>query len=219
MHRRAIRCVTLLVLCATVAPPAHAADAPKPVVIARDGGVELAAGDDGGQLCLSVRSSGEEFPFTLCEDAASGIVVTGESPGPVLHLGAAVPASAASVEIRRAGRSLGTAPTVAGEAYKGSSAGKVRFALVRLPSGTEADGLRVHAKDAAGALVAVSTSLDGDLLLERHRLLRGRSGGVSWALTDERTSSLEPSVIDLAREKLTRCVELTLSSASGHCPE
>jgi hypothetical protein len=207
---RALPFAALLMLCAVTAVPAHAADAPKPVVVASDGGVELVANDADGQLCLAVRSSAES-PFTRCEDAALGIVMTEESPG-VLHVGAAVPSSAATVELWRAARLLGSAATVAGEAYTGAAAGKVRFALARLPSGRP-EGLRVHAKDGAGKLVTVLASLDGDLLLDRRRLLRGRSGGVTWTATEERTSSLEPSVIDLARENVRRCVELTFG---GH---
>ncbi len=201
--------VTLLALCAAVALPAHAADAPAPVVVASDGRVELVVSDDDGELCLGVRPG--VLSVTACEKASTGIVVTGEN-GPVVHVGAAVPSSAASVEVRRTGRLVGTAATVPGEAYKGAAAGKVRFALARLAPGTPDDGLRVHAKDGAGRLVAVLTSLDGDLLLERRRLLRGRSGPVTWTLDDERTASLEPSVIDLAREDVRRCIELTLSS-------
>ena len=178
LRGRSARAVALLVLCATAALPAHAADAPKPAVVATDGGIELAASDDDGELCLVV--SPAETSVGACEDARRGVVVTGENPEGLVHVGAAVPASATSIEVRRAGRLVGGAATVAGEAYAGAAAGKVRFALARMAPGTPFDGLRVHAKDGAGRLVSVLTSLDGDLLLERRRLLRGRSGPVSW---------------------------------------
>jgi len=210
MRRCAARVVTLLTLCAAAALPAHAADAAKPAVVAADGAVELLASDEDGDLCIVVRPS--EFAVQACKEGSRGIVVTGENAGGAVHVGAAVPAAATSIEVRRAGRLVAAGATVAGEAYKGVEAGKVRFALARLAPGTPFDGLRVYARDGAGRLVSVLTSLDGDLLLERRLLLRGRSGPVSFKLYDEQTSSLEPSVLDLAREKVSRCIELTLSS-------
>ncbi len=57
--------------------------------------------------------------------------------------------------MRRAGSLIASVPTEAGAAYRGAGAGALRFALVRLPDATPLDGLRVHALDAAGALVAV----------------------------------------------------------------
>jgi hypothetical protein len=91
-----------------------------------------------------------------------------------------------------------------GAAYTGAAAGSVRFALVPVSPTTRARGLRVFAKDAADALVAVVDS-GGPRLIERRRLLSGHAGGVRWALQEERRSGLDLTVIDLGRETVTDC--------------
>ena len=59
-----------------------------------------------------------------------------------VHEGAAPPSAPRSlrrrrrVEARRAGKLLGSAPTIGGEGYEGRWAGRVRFALLRLPKGS-----------------------------------------------------------------------------------
>lgn len=204
--------VALLLLSAAVAMPAHAAADTKPVAVASDGGVELLVSDDDDLLCLGIKPP-SRTPFTVCQEAKN-FVGTAES-GSTTYLVAAVARSAASVEVRRAGRPVGSALTVAGEAYTGREAGKMRFVLVRLAPQTPDDGLRVHTSDGAGKLVEVLTSNTDELVLDRRRLFRGRSGRVAWTMVAQRSSVLEPSVVDLARETISRCVEVKLRAATS----
>ena len=181
-------------------------------VVARDGVLTLGAHDDGGNLCvvLGVESDGA----STCGDPAVGVFVTSVE-GDALYVGIAVPAAATRVDLRRAGRLLTTAATVDGAPYAGRSAGKVRFALVRLPAATREDGLRVHAVDAGGALVSVFAAFLDDLVIERRRLLAGRSGRIGWSFASSLSSTLAPSVVDLAHEKFVRCTTLDLDTGSG----
>jgi hypothetical protein len=108
----------------------------------RAGDVRLFAGDEDKQLCIGFDSLDTE-----CAAAYEGVVTTGGLGGSdPPYLGAAVPAAAARIEVRRARVLLAAGPTVAGEAYKGVRARSVRFALVRLPKGARTDGLRVRAR-------------------------------------------------------------------------
>jgi len=202
----AIACLGALV------PPVHAANerTPKPALVVREGAVTLkATDDDDGALCLELSSARGES--TSCGDDGDDdglLAVGGARTGGVRYAGVAAPASAARVELRRAGRLLTAGPTVGAGAYRGKSAGRVRFALLRMPPGGPVDGLRVHALDATGALVSVFTGRDSERVFARRRLLAGRSGRVRWALTTSRSSELEPSVLDLAHETVSRCVDV-----------
>ena len=117
-----------------------------------------------------------------------------------------MPAAATSIDVRRAGVLLASARTEAGAAYRGAGAGSLRFALVRLPDAAPTDSLRVHGLDAQGAPVAVLADRDAALVTARRRLLSGRSAGVPWSLTTSQQSTLSPSVLDLGRETVSRCV-------------
>ena len=88
----------------------------------------------------------------------------------------------------------------------------MRFALVRLAPGTPADGLRAHARDGAGALLAAYAATDSELVFGRRRLLTGRRGPVSWVVSERRSSKLEPSVLDPAHETVSRCVVVAVRS-------
>lgn len=196
-------------ICAGSAVPAQAAT-PDPVEVARQGDdVRLLAGDEKRELCIGFP---DEFDTACAEPGDSVATFTSLGPGEG-YLGAAVPAAAATIEVRRAGVLLGSAPTVAGEAYKGVRAGSVRFALVRLAKTDRTDGLRVRALTASGALLEVlATEDDEELVVSRRRLRSGRARGVRWSLVVEETSALAPSVLDLARESVERCVVLVLNT-------
>jgi len=198
--------------------PAHAASAPAPVEVARAGAETLRAAEDDGEVCISIprRTSG------ACDAPDVGVVTVGGVPGGVKVVGAAVPAAAASVEVRRAGVLLASGATVAGAAYRGAGAGSLRFALVRLADTAPLDGLRVHALDATGTLVTVLAEQDSELFTDRRRLLSGRSAGIRWSLTTSRQSTLSPSVLDLARETASQCVRVNaqfgdVSSSTESC--
>ena len=204
-----MRSRAVLLACVAVMAPAVAASAAHAVEVARAGESQLLASDEKKQLCIAIDFA---LDTSCAKPRESVVVVSGAEAGESPVLGAAVPAAAASVEVRRAGVLLASAPTVAGEAYKGVRAGTVRFALVRLPKATRADGLRVRALNAAGALVEVlAPEDDAELVVSRKRLLSGRARGVEWKLTLERVSELEPSVLDLEHESPSTCVVTELN--------
>jgi hypothetical protein len=219
MRARGWLVVVALALCAGGLTPAHAAAPRQPTgtVVATDGTVELVATDSADQLCLEIRDSSSDMRGQGCGEPEAGAATSATSPEHgVQFVGVAVPAAAASVEVRRLGKLVGGGITVAGEAYKGAAAGSVRFALARLAPKTPYDALRVHAKDAAGTLIAV-VDVSGSIVLDRRRLLSGRAGLVRWSLVEQRTSSLAPTAIDPAHETLSRCVgvDISVRSASG----
>jgi len=196
-----------LAICAFAAS-AHAATS-EPVEVARTGDIAVFAGDDSDKdLCISIHDYGENCA------GRNESVATVDGPTPeALYLGAAVPAAATSIEVRRAGALLVTGPTVAGAAYKGLRAGSVRFALVRLPKDVKTDGLRVRALSAGGALVdALAPDDDPELVLGRTRLLSGRSGSTRWKIVAEDLSELTPSILDPEHETRARCVVTFLDS-------
>ena len=205
-----------LVLGSTAGLPAHAADEPKPVIVARDGTVALIASDrehDGGkQLCLEVRDPEWTFDSGGCGDLLPGVVApaTPQVDG-VAYVGVAVAPATTSVEVRRLGEVVGTAGTVAGEAYRGALAGSLRFALVRVARDTRLTGLRVHARDAAGTLLAVLDA-GGGRPIERRRLLAGQVGRVRWSMHEQRSSVLDATVYDIARETVERCVSYSIAT-------
>lgn len=190
---------------------AHAGAAParsQSVVVATDGPVKLQVNDEDDQICLGIGSA------SSCDTAESGTVIVGGTDRGTRLVGAAVPAAATTIEVRRAGQLLSAGATVAGAAYTGKRAGALRFALVRLPAGALEDGLRVRAIAASGATVAVlSSSVDRELVSDRRRLLSGRSGAIRWSISSQQSSTLEPSLLDLAHETLSRCVEVSVRSA------
>ena len=150
--------------------------------------------------------------MTACGIAQDGLILSDPQRGSVRIVGVVAPVPAArSVEIRRNGKLLGTAATSAGVAYTGKGAGTLRFALVRLPPGTPGDGLRAHVRDAAGTLVGVFQAvIDETLVSGRRRVLTGRRGRARWTVVEQRLSELEPSVLDLAHETMSRCVDVTV---------
>jgi hypothetical protein len=82
----------------------------------------------------------------------------------------------------------------------------------------------VRAIAADGTLVAVIavSGTERELVLDRRRLLSGRSGSVRWSISSRQASSLQPSLIDLGHESLSRCIEVTIrgghsGSTSGTC--
>jgi hypothetical protein len=205
----------VLVMCAAgilPAPAGAATTSTSPVVVATDGPVKLQANDEDGRLCLSIDSGNGSG--TECDDSENGTVIVAGTDRGTRLVGAAVPAAATTIEVRRAGQLLSAGATVASAAYTGKRADTLRFALVRLPAGAPEDGLRVRAIAANGALVAVlSYSGARDLVLDRRRLLSGKSGATSWSISSRQASTLEPSLLDLGHETLSRCVEVSIYSS------
>ena len=195
---------------AQAAPAAPAAKRPASVVVASDGAVVLRAYDDSdGQLCISIETPGGDSES--CEDTDSGVVVVAGGTSDSPYAGIATAAGAATVELRRAGQPLAAGPTVAGEAYRGKRAGRVRFALLRLPAKTPSDGLRIRALDAHGALVEViAPDSEAELVFDRHRLLSGTYAGTRWSIGSSQSSALTPSVLDLAHESVSRCADVRI---------
>jgi hypothetical protein len=207
---------------APAAPAPAAVKAPASVVVANDGAIALKAHDDSdGQLCVGIDTAGGSAES--CEDSDSGVVVVTGATSDMLYAGIATLASAASVELRRAGQLLAAGPTVAGETYHGKRAGKVRFALLRLPAKSPADGLRIRALDAHGALVEVlAPGSEAELVFDRHRLLSGTYAGTRWSIDASQSSALTPSVLDLAHESVSRCADVRIreggsSTSSSRC--
>jgi hypothetical protein len=207
---------------AQAAPAAPAAKPPASVVVAGDGATQLKAHDDSdGQLCLGIETAGGGSES--CEDSEAGVVVVTGGTSDALYAGIATSAAAATVELRRAGQLLAAGPTVAGEAYKGKRAGRVRFALLRLPAKSPSDGLRIRALDAHGALVEViAPTSEGELVFDRHRLLSGTYAGTRWSIDSSQSAALTPSVLDLAHESVSRCADVRIrhggsSTSSSRC--
>ncbi len=210
MHARTCLLAIGLVLCTAPTAPAQSAS-DRGVVVATDGTVQLVATDDASQLCLELRDSSSDMRSQGCGKPEAGAATSATSPAYRTQLvGVAVPAAAASVEVRRLGKLVGGGVTVAGEAYKGAAAGSVRFAIARLARDTPYDALRAHAKDAAGTLIAV-VDVSGERILDRRRRLSGRAGQVTWSLVEHRQSALAPTAIDPAHETISRCVGVDVS--------
>jgi len=219
--------VALVALLAGLGTLAYAAPTrPSIMVVARDGDVTLDATDK-DSLCLAIRPGGAGGnPHRPggggynCGPPESGVVVLADEDDAAgrRRLGVAVPAAALSIEVTRAGRLLAAGPTVAGAAYTGKAAGSVRFALVRLPAGAPLDGLRVRALDGTGALVTVlaSGAPDAPLVTDRRPVLAGRSGSVRWTIVSTLSSVLSSSILDLAHESVSRCVEVALHGSRGY---
>jgi hypothetical protein len=212
VRRRPPTAVAILVALATIlgARPASGAGAAS-AVVARDGLADLRATQERGALCLTVKIEDEDEGAGECAEAGeAGHVVHAADDAGRAYIGAAISAAAVAVEVRRAGKLLADAPTVAGEAYGGVRAGEVRFALVRLPDRSRLDGLRVRALDGSGVVLETVAGSDGDLVSDRRPLLSGRSGGARWRVTSERASALRSSVVDPDHELVVRCVRTTV---------
>jgi hypothetical protein len=205
------RVLVVLAVGAAGSVPVLAAGATKPVVVARDANATITAHDD-EHLCVVMRD-GKGSEVTACGFAEDGLILSDPQRGVVQIVGVVAPAPAVSVEIRRDGKLLGRAATSAGEAYTGRQAGKLRFAIVRLAPGTPGDGLRAHARDAAGTLIGVlQAGTGGTRVSGARRVLSGRRGRASWTVVERSTSELEPSVLDLAHETVARCVDVTVQT-------
>ena len=103
-------------------------------------------------MCVLVAPQ-RSVPRSCAETDVGVVTVSGALPRQPKHVGAAVPAAAASTEGRRAGAPLASGPMVAGEAYRGVRIGAIR----------------------AGALggSGVRWSLDTQLVSGHRRLLSG----------------------------------------------
>ena len=189
-------------------------------IVATAPGAELGAADHapGLRLCLDLQVGGEDID-QVCEPRRhtppSGLLLVGYSdigssaalPNTDRVAGVAAPAAAARVELRFAGGAVRSAPTVAGEAYRGASAGRVRFALFTgLPPGDletvvgfAADGTAIAAEDRGNGPTAAGPST---LIGTGGRRLRMRV-----------VAPLEPSAIDRLRRGRSFC--LTYGSTGG----
>jgi hypothetical protein len=212
--RASVAALLLALLAGSGSTAARAASTPPAVVVASDGDTELVAGDETNDLCVGVRTRADTSKS--CEMFGRGVVDLGGPQDGARYAAVGVAASAATVEVRRAGQLVVSGSTVAGEAYKGKRAGQVRFALLRLPDNTREDGLRVRGLDAAGALVTVlAPDADSELVLARGRLLSGRSGRLRWSIDANQASELEPTVVDLGHERVSACAVTRIHSGGA----
>jgi len=222
MMRAQRRGTLLAALClSALAAPVYAQErAAGRATVAQDGAVSLRASDDDDDLCLELVAESDSEAGSCGSGAGSGVVVESPASGGPRHVGAAVSAAAVTTEVRRAGVLLASAPTVAGESYRGRRAGSVRFALVRLPTTTRTDGLRVRALDGAGQVREVLAGFDPDLVSERRTLLSGRAGRVRWRVSSNRSSRLTPTLADVGHEAVLRCVyaSTTVTDTTGSGP-
>ena len=110
------------------------------------------------------------------------LIATAFKDGEVFF-GGAVDAAAASVEIEFEGDQVVRVPTLAGEAYTGRNAGRVRFFLGQVTSVDVDDGPRtIRLLDAGGTVIGVAKSPDteraarGPAASRRRRARAGQSG-------------------------------------------
>jgi hypothetical protein len=135
----------------------------------------------------------EAIVATHAEEAAGGATE--------VFIGGAVNAAAATVEVGYAGGHAVRLPTLAGEAYTGRNAGRVRFFLgtIVLPERFASDNqVSVRLFDASGAVIGVAQSPDVE---RREVVLRGRAGGALVRMDAVITSRL--NAVALAPEHRT----------------
>ena len=152
-----------------------------------------------------------------------------------VFVGGAVSAAAASVEVAFPGGQVVRLPTLAGDAYTGRSAGRVRFFLgeITLTDKADDDPALVRMLDASGTLIGVAD--DGRGVERRLQLSQRRVGGTVMRFKTTLTSSLAPlpgapehraddlclsvEVLAPASEELVACLDprlpLTLGGARG----
>ena len=164
-----------------------------------------------GSLDLTLEVPGDTEPETdferddppLWPDEA--IVATNANEGAggttEVWIGGAVSAAAATVEVGFDGGHVVRLPTLAGEAYTGPNAGRVRFFLgtITLPERHASDNqVSVRTLDAAGTVIGVPESPDVE---RREVVLRGRAGGALVRVDAVLTSRLD--AVALAPEHRT----------------
>ena len=203
-----LRTTILTTALALVAAPAAFAqeresESPPPEAVVVAGptasGATLVAWDRGDDLCVQLRARVDGFENRRC--ARSGF-----SERPVISSGAAhavvAPGDAGSVELRFArGDARASGPAVAGDAYRGRFAGRVRFAIVDGPD----DGVPWLARflDAGGSVIG-ATEGDGEAprLAGPFVLAASRVGGRRYELRAEARTALSP--LPRERDRLGR---------------
>ena len=109
-----------------------------------------------------------------------------------MFVGGAVSAAAASVEVAFPGGQVVRLPTLAGDAYTGRAAGRVRFFLgeITLTDKADDDPALVRMLDASGTVIGVAD--DGRGVKRRLQLSQRRAGGTVMRFKTTLTSSLAP---------------------------
>jgi hypothetical protein len=148
----------------------------------------------------------EAIVATLAKDGAGG--------ASVVSAGGAVSAAAATVEVGFRGGHVLSLPALAGEAYTGRHAGRVRFFLgtITLPDGvTDDDPVSVRMLDASGAVIGVAASPDAE---RREVVLRRRAGGALVRIQAVLTSRLDAVALAPEHRSDELCLRVAVRSAA-----
>ncbi|WP_157592008.1 hypothetical protein [Solirubrobacter soli] len=167
--------------------------------------------EDGGRLVEPDSGDAPVWPDQAI--VASGSVERPDGSMQV-YAGGAVSADAATVELTYAGGKVLRLPTVAGEAYTGRDAGRVRFFLGELTLGEDADDDpdSVRVLDASGTVIGVPVS---DSVLRKARVLRRRAGGAlvrAWVQLFSEVQAL-PNAPEHRDEGL--CLQVGVNGSGG----
>ena len=206
--------LSLIVVLLAVASPAAAQEPPEQgVVVATVPGGALRVYDERESLCVDLTgpADGSSSCSDVLDEARFGPigVLTSRPPGgdgaPAVVAGA-VGADVASVRVRlRGGAAPVAAETVAGEAYRGRFAGKVRFFAVVLPAGARPVDVVVLAAD--GTVLGAVDRFDAsdEPVVGPVRVATLGSGRARLTLAAQVDEELEPTAVDPARRYRYPC--------------
>jgi hypothetical protein len=130
-----------------------------------------------------------------------------------VFVGGAVNAGAAEVEIGFRGGFVLRLPTLAGEAYTGRYAGRVRFFLGEITlrgKDTDDDPATVRMFDAAGAVIGAD---EDESVSRSQRVLRRRAGGALVRAEAVLTSQLDPMALAPEHRSDDLCMTVAVQSA------
>jgi hypothetical protein len=130
---------------------------------------------------------------------------------------AAVPADVAAVDVRFAGGARASAPTAPGPAYRGRSAGRVRFMLVESPTPSSVQPYLVRMLGADGRLLAAVQPLEATLPILRApaTFATGRAGGAPWRAVAFVRRELRATPLEPERTERVACVGLAPPQLGG----
>ena len=127
--------------------------------------------------------------------------------------GGAVNAAAAAIELEFRGAPVTRVPTLAGEAYTGRYAGRVRFFLGEVTlSGKDSDDdpVAVRMLDASGAVIGVERAPSPTV---RQTVLRRRAGGALVRMIATSTTFLAPRPLAPERQDRSLCMDVAVASS------